>query len=73
MKDDIATFVFALMGAILIGCAGLLVAAWIVMLGWNWSMPQLFSLPEASYRNALGLALLAGAARSACVLRSKEG
>lgn len=57
--EDFAALVFALLAGILVGTLALFASAFIVQLGWNWSMPQLFGLPEASFRNAMGLALLA--------------
>ena len=62
-KEDFAALVFTLLATILLGTLALFASAFIVQLGWNWSMPQLFGLPEASFRSAVGLALLAWAAR----------
>ena len=59
--EDFASLVFTLLATILLGTLALFASAFIVQLGWNWSMPQLFALPEASFRNAFGLSLLAWA------------
>lgn len=69
--DDIAAFAFAFAALILLGIPALLASAWCVMVAWNWSMPHLFALPEASYRNAAGLTLLAWAVKG-FVTFSKE-
>lgn len=69
--EDFAALVFALLAGILLGTLALFASAFIVQLGWNWSMPQLFGLPEASFRNAMGLSLLAWAVRSSVKI-SKE-
>jgi len=61
--DDFAALVFALLAGILIGVLSIFASAFIIQLGWNWSMPHLFALPEASFRNAAGLALLAWAVK----------
>lgn len=71
--EELAAFVFSLVAMTLLCVVILLCLTWVVMLGWNCSMPHLFALPEASYRNAFGLTLLAWAARSASVTRTKEG
>lgn len=63
--EDFAALVFALLAGILVGILAIAASAFIVQLGWNWSMPQLFGLPEASFRSAAGLTLLALAARVA--------
>lgn len=61
--DDIAAFAFAFAALILIAIPTFMASAWLTMVAWNWSMPHLFALPEASYRNAAGLTLLAWAVR----------
>jgi hypothetical protein len=58
-QEDFAALVFALLAGILVGILALFASAFLVQLGWNWSMPQLFGLPEASFRSSMGLALLA--------------
>lgn len=63
--EDFAALVFTLLATILLGTLALFASALLVRLGWNWSMPQLFGLPEASFRSAAGLTLLAWAARVA--------
>ena len=70
--DDIAAFAFAFAALILIAIPAFLAAAWCVMVAWNWSMPYLFALPEASYRNAAGLTLLAWVAKVLTIRISKE-
>ncbi len=62
-QEDFAALVFALLAGILVGTLAIFASAFLVQLGWNWSMPQLFGLPEASFRNAMGLSLLALAVR----------
>jgi hypothetical protein len=62
-KEDFAALVFTLLATILLGTLAIFASAFIVQLGWNWSMPQLFGLPEASFRSAIGLSLLAWAVR----------
>jgi len=61
--EDFAALVFALLAGILVGVMALLASAFIIQMGWNHSMPQLFALPEASFRNAFGLSLLAWAVK----------
>ena len=70
--DDIAAFAFAFAALILIAIPAFLASAWCVMVAWNWSMPYLFALPEASYRSACGLTLLAWVAKSLTIPTSKE-
>lgn len=36
-----------------------LVIGWVVTVTWNWSMPDLFQLPQATWQNGVGLAFLA--------------
>ena len=62
-QEDFAALVFALLAGILVGTLAIFASAFLVQLGWNWSMPQLFGLPEASFRSAIGLSLLAWAVR----------
>lgn len=71
--DAFANFVLRFVGMILLGIAGLLVASFVTMLAWNWSMPHLFALPEATYRSAAGLTILAWSMRLVSVTHSKEG
>lgn len=61
--EDFAALVFALLAGILVGVLSIFASAFIIRLGWNWSMPHLFALPEASFRSAAGLALLAWAVK----------
>ena len=70
-KEDFAALVFAFLATILVGTLSLFASAFIVQFGWNWSMPQLFGMPGASFRNAMGLALLAWAVRPSVKI-SKE-
>lgn len=70
-QEDFASLVFTLLATILLGTLAIFASAFIVQLGWNWSMPQLFGLPEASFRSAMGLSLLAWAVRSSVKI-SKE-
>jgi hypothetical protein len=70
--DDIAAFAFAFAALILIAIPAFMASAWCVMVAWNWSMPYLFALPEASYRSACGLTLLAWAVRVSSIRISKE-
>lgn len=71
--EEFVNAVFHFLAAILIGVVSLLAASFAVQLAWNWSMPHLFALPDASYRNAAGLTLLAWAVRLGSVRTSKEG
>lgn len=56
--EQFAAAVFAMLATSVVGTIAVLACGLILQLGWNWSMPQLFALPEASYRNAVGLSLL---------------
>lgn len=69
--EDFSAPVFTLLATILLGTLALFASAFIVQLGWNWSMPQLFGLPEAAFRSAIGLSLLAWAVKSSVKI-SKE-
>lgn len=61
--DEAVAAVFHILAMILVGILAFIAASWLTMVAWNWSMPHLFALPEASYRNAAGLTLLAWAVR----------
>lgn len=61
--ETIAAFIFGILALVLVSVLSLFAIGYMVRLGWNWSMPILFGLPEASYRNACGIALLAWAAK----------
>lgn len=71
--EEFVNFVFHTLAMIVVWFAGLLIVAAFTRVGWNWSMPYLFALPEASYRAAAGLTLLAWSLRLCSVARSKEG
>ncbi|MBN1520880.1 MAG: hypothetical protein JW923_12430 [Spirochaetales bacterium] len=45
-------------GMLLVGALALLFG-WVVMLLWNWLMPEIFKLPTISYWQAWGLVVLA--------------
>jgi len=64
MKDRFKDmYVFKVVGRIIIGliiaAAAALLFGFIVMLLWNWLMPEIFGLAEISYIQAWGLLLLA--------------
>jgi hypothetical protein len=70
--EDAVNAAIMLVASIVIGAICLLVVSHITRLAWNWSMPHLFALPEASYRNAVGLTLLAWVAKFLTARFSKE-
>ncbi len=45
-------------GFALVGLALLALLGWVVMLLWNWLMPDIFGLPSVSYWQAWGLLVL---------------
>jgi high-affinity Fe2+/Pb2+ permease len=48
-----------IIGGIIIALIMAFIFGWVVMLLWNWLMPELFNLPEISYWQGWGLVLLA--------------
>lgn len=70
--DEAVAAVFHILAMILVGMLAFIVASWLTMVAWNWSMPYLFALPEASYRSACGLTLLAWVAKVLTIRISKE-
>lgn len=67
--EDAAGLAFYALGVAALLLFGLLAAAAVTLLAWNWSMPSLFGFPEATYRNAMGLTLLLWVSR---LVRAKE-
>lgn len=57
--EEFAALVFSAAGMVLLSAAMLAALSLASMLAWNWSMPHLFGLPEATYRNAAGAVTLA--------------
>jgi len=50
---------FKIVFFIILGIAIAFIVGYIVMLLWNWLMPQLFGLPQVDYWQALGVLILA--------------
>lgn len=71
--EEFVNFCFHLIALTFVWVAGLLIVSGLTMLAWNWSMPYLFALPDAAYKHAVGVTLLAWALRLCSVTRSKEG
>lgn len=67
--EDAASLVFYALAVATLFLFGLLAAAAVTLMAWNWSMPPLFGFPEATYRNAMGLTLLMWVSR---LVRAKE-
>lgn len=67
--EDAAGLAFYALGVAALFLFGLMAAAAVTMLAWNWSAPFLFGMPEATYRNAIGLTLLLWVSR---LVRAKE-
>ncbi len=55
--------VFAFFVAIAILVVATLVSGWLLMLGWNWTMPDLFGFREATFKHGCGAAIMAMAIR----------
>jgi hypothetical protein len=47
-----------LFGVLLVALAALLGAALLVLMSWNWSIPDVFGFGPIAFRHALGFALL---------------
>jgi hypothetical protein len=57
-ERNIAQKVLIVIGFAVLGAAALFFFGWIVMLLWNWLMPDIFGLKPVSYWQAWGLLLL---------------
>ncbi len=53
--EDIASFVFALLAAMLYGVIFLAAVVSVTVISWRMVMPEVFGLPELSLKNAAGL------------------
>jgi hypothetical protein len=58
MTPDGAMKVLKIIGMVLLGAAALVAFGFIIQLLWNWLMPHLFSLPEITYWEGLGILAL---------------
>lgn len=56
--EMVAEAVIRSLAAVLVATVIVFLAAFAVQYGWNLSLPDLFSLPRATYRNAVGLIVL---------------
>lgn len=58
MTPDGAVKVLKIIGMVLLGIAALFAFGFIVQLLWNWLMPRIFSLPDITYWEGLGILAL---------------
>jgi len=58
MTPNGAMKVLKIIGMVLLGAAALVAFGFIIQLLWNWLMPHLFSLPEITYWEGLGILAL---------------
>ena len=61
--DDAGAIVFAACTAVLLLAVAMFFSALVMQYGWNQSVPDIFSLPRLSFRNAMGLTILCFSAR----------
>ncbi len=60
IMENLINFFITLLSTIIIICGSSLFFSWIVMLLWNWLMPDIFGLKEITWIQALGLNFLIG-------------
>lgn len=60
IMENLIKFLITLLYTIIMICGSSLFFSWVVMLLWNWLMPDIFGLKEITWLQALGLNFLTG-------------
>ena len=58
--ENFIKFIITLLTTFILICCSALFFSWIVMILWNWLMPDIFGLKEITWIQALGLNFLTG-------------